>query len=57
MSDVHVLPTDYHGGEDHLVKDKITAHKDHKRHIAPNDSGVDATNVGSKGGNIKRTSD
>lgn len=57
MSDVHVLPTDYHGGEDHLVKDNITAHKDHKRHITQNDSGVDATNVGSKGGNIKRTSD
>lgn len=57
MSDVHVLPTDYHGGEDHFVKYKITAHKDHKRHITPNDSGVDATNVGSKGGNIKRTSD
>lgn len=35
MSDVHVLHTDYHGGEDHIVKDKITAHKDHKRHIAP----------------------
>lgn len=56
MSDVHVLPTDYHGGEDHLVKDKITAHKDHKRHITPNDSSVDDTNVGSKGGKIKRTS-
>ena len=56
MSDVHVLPTDYHGGQDHLVKDKITAHKDHKRNITPNDSGVDATNVWSKVGKIKQTS-
>ena len=57
MSETHVLPHENHGGEDHLVKDKVTAHKDHKKHILPNDAGVDTTNVGSNGGKIKRTSD
>lgn len=40
-----------------FVRDKVTAHKDHKKHISPNDIGVDATNVGSKDRKIKRTSD
>lgn len=57
MNDAHVLPHENHDGEDHLVRDKVTAHKDHKKHILPNDAGVDATNVGSKDGKVKRTSD
>lgn len=52
-----VEPTDYHAGEDHLVKNRDTAHENHGKHISPNDIGVDATNVGSKDYKIKRTSD
>lgn len=48
-----VEPTDYHAGEDHLVKNRDTAHEDHGNHISPNDIGVDATNVGSKDRKIK----
>ena len=57
MNDAHVLPHDNHDGEDHLVRDKVTAHKDHKKHILPNDAGVDTTNVGAKDGKITRISD
>lgn len=52
-----VEPTDYHGGEDHIVENRDTAHEDHGKHISPNDIGVDTTNVGSKDRKIKRTSD
>ena len=54
MSENHVLPNDYHDGEDRLVAEKAVAHADKKRHIHPNDAGIDSTNVVKKDQVVKR---
>lgn len=54
MNDVHVLPHENRANEDHLVRDKATAHSGKKKRIHPNDAGVDSTNVVKANQIIKR---
>lgn len=39
---------------DNLVRNRDTAHEDHKKHIAPNDLGVDSTMAVAKKNQVKR---
>ena len=39
---------------DDLVRNRDTAHEDHKKHISPNDLGVDSTMAGAKAHQVKR---